>query len=139
MSSITVVNDSPEFLELINQVLEAQRHEVRTLAGGEGSIERLIETQPDLLIIDVRTGGPDQLAGWALVVDARQRAELHRVPVIICTGDLRFVREHDAEIRALDASVLGKPFRLDDLKAAVATALASAPAEPDLPAREDPA
>jgi CheY-like chemotaxis protein len=68
MAVITVVNDSREFLELIGQVLEADEHEVRTLAGGEASVEALIRTQPDLLIIDVRTGGPDQLAGWALVV-----------------------------------------------------------------------
>jgi DNA-binding response OmpR family regulator len=135
MSIVTIVNDSPEFLELIREVLEAGDHEVRTLAG-EASVESLVRTGPDLLIIDIRAGGPDELAGWGLVVEARKRAQLHRVPVIICTGDMRFVREHDAEIAALDATVLAKPFRIEDLEAAVTAALETAPAEPQLPPQE---
>jgi DNA-binding response OmpR family regulator len=130
---VTVVNDSPEFLRLVRRVLERDRFNVHTLAGERATLEQMIATDPDLLIVDIRAGEANSMAGWQLILEARRSPQLARVPVIICTADVGFVRQQDAAIRALDAAVLAKPFPLADLEAAVAASLASAPADSELP------
>ena len=118
---ITVVNDNPEFLELMNALLEQDSgYDVTTIdADTLDDVEPIRTSQPDLLIIDLRWRR-DGLAGWDVLLAVRADSELEQLPIILCTGDLQSLEEH-AQTIADDVKVatLQKPFHVEDLEARV--------------------
>ena len=118
---ITVINDNPEFLDLMNALLEKNAgYDVTTIDGDTiMDIEPIRSSQPDLLVIDLRLRR-DGLAGWDILLAIRKDSELGQLPVILCTGDLEGLKEH-AEAITEDPMVatLQKPFHLDELDALV--------------------
>jgi len=118
---ITVVNDNPEFLELMNALLEQDSgYDVTTIdADTLDDVEPIRTSQPDLLIIDLRWRR-DGLAGWDVLLAVRADSELEQLPIILCTGDLQSLEEH-AQAIADDVKVatLQKPFHVEDLEARV--------------------
>ena len=115
---ITVINDNPEFLELMNSLLEKNAgYDVTTIDGDEIlDIEPIRRSRPDLLVIDLRLRR-DGLAGWDILLAIRQDAELEQLPIILCTGDLEGLKEH-AEAITEDPMVatLQKPFHVEELE-----------------------
>ena len=118
---ITVVNDNPEFLQLMETLLdENSGYDVTTIDGDTiRDIEPIRTSQPDLLIIDLRWRR-DGLAGWDILLAVRQDPDLGELPIILCTGDVQGLEEH-AETIAQDSKVvtLEKPFQIADLEDAV--------------------
>ena len=84
---ITVVNDSPEFLELVRDIL-ADEHYATTCIDGDdpNSLARVLESRPDLLIIDFRMGPGDH--GWEIAQQVRRTPSLEGLPVIVCSADV---------------------------------------------------
>jgi CheY-like chemotaxis protein len=117
---VTVVNDSPEFLEMMGDWLESERYHASLIDGDEvSSIEPIRSTRPDLLIVDLRLRGAE-LSGWDILQAIRADAELGRLPVIICTADIVQVRDRAEDIATVPGiEVLLKPFPIDELDAMV--------------------
>ena len=118
---ITVVNDNPEFLELMHELLEeSSGYDVTTIDGDTiTDIEPIRASRPELLIIDLRWRR-DGLAGWDILMALRAEAELGELPIILCTGDLQTLDEHAEEIeRDPKVRVLQKPFQVADLEGLV--------------------
>jgi CheY-like chemotaxis protein len=115
---ITVVDDSREFLELMCAALEPHGHVVTCIAEN-ASLETLVESRPDLLIIDLRLEQPAQnLSGWELVVLASHHEALGRIPILVCSGDQAALRSHAPEIgRSERFATLAKPFQVAELEA----------------------
>jgi len=115
---ITVVNDNPDFLELMHALLEeGSGYDVTTIdVDTIDDVEPVRNSQPDLLIIDLRWRR-DGLAGWDILLAVRADAELRELPIILCTGDLRGLEEHAEEI-AQDPKVetLPKPFQVKEME-----------------------
>ncbi|MEP7081353.1 MAG: response regulator [Chloroflexota bacterium] len=107
---ITVVDDSPEFLELIRDVLEAE-HDVVTY-NVIRSVAEIAASAPDLLLIDLHTGGPaGGLTGWEILAIARSHPDLQSVPAIVCSADLATLREDRVRLLAHgDVQLIAKPF-----------------------------
>ena len=115
---ITVVNDNPEFLELMDALLEeGSGYDVTTIDGDDiTDVEPIRRSQPDLLIIDLRLRR-DGLAGWDVLLAVRSDSELRQLPVILCTGDLEGLKEHAEEItQDPRVATLEKPFHIDALE-----------------------
>lgn len=121
---VTVVNDSPEFLELMRDILEGDRYDVSIINGERISgIEPIRVTQPELLIVDLRLSQP-KITGWDIARQIRADPELASVPMILCTGAPDEVRERATELAALpNVEVLAKPFALGALESMVARLL----------------
>jgi CheY-like chemotaxis protein len=118
---ITVINDNPEFLELMNVLLEKNAgYDVTTIDGDTiRDIEPIRGSRPDLLIIDLRLR-PDGLAGWDILLAIREDGELGQLPIILCTGDLESLREHAAAITEDPfVATLEKPFHIEELERSV--------------------
>jgi DNA-binding response OmpR family regulator len=121
---ITVVNDTESFLTLIRDALH-DRFTVATFNGQDLTVERLVETKPDLLMIDLVMRGRE-LSGWDIIQLCRNDERLRNVPILVCSADLRQLRSRKAELAAIPSlTVLEKPFGLADLDAAVEAALRS--------------
>jgi CheY-like chemotaxis protein len=118
---ITVVNDNPDFLELMHSLLEEDSgYDVTTIDGDAiTDVEPIRQSRPALLIIDLRWRR-DGLAGWDILLAVRRDPELRELPIILCTGDLVGLQEHAEEItRDPKVETLEKPFQVVALEALV--------------------
>jgi CheY-like chemotaxis protein len=123
---VLVVNDAPEFLVMMRDVLTGEGgYEVATLDKSEGVIREVTARPPDLLIIDIvfREGR----AGFEIAAQLAATADTAHIPVLFCTALARSAIAADvwrlAEQRG--HQVLLKPFDLDDLLQAVAALLSA--------------
>jgi CheY-like chemotaxis protein len=124
---ITVVNDSPEFLELVRDILEDEQYATTTIDGDlDGALERVVESEPDLVVLDLRLG-TEKLHGWDIAQELRHEPSLENLPVIICSADalaLQALADDLADTKLV--RTLSKPFSIDELTAAIDGLLADA-------------
>jgi CheY-like chemotaxis protein len=119
---ITVVNDTESFLNLIREALE-DRYSVTTFNGLHLTTQDLVDSRPDLIMVDLVMRGRD-LSGWHIIQLCRADEHLSAIPIIVCSADSGQLRERAAELATIPAlNVLEKPFGLDELDAAVHAAL----------------
>lgn len=127
LKRVTVVNDSPEFLELMQDLLHDANYPTTLVDGDRDNAMELIEaSEPELLIVDLRLGS-DELKGLDILRQIRRHPQLRPVPTLVCTADRWALEEAGEELRSMaGVAVLHKPFgvaelyrALDDLKAAV--------------------
>ena len=69
MPKILVVEDSPDNMKLFRTVLTLKGFEVTGLPGGEGLLETIERTTPELVLMDIQLPGQD---GFALLRQIRQ-------------------------------------------------------------------
>ena len=69
MPRILVVEDSPDNMKLFRTVLTLKGYEVTGLPGGEGLLETIERTTPELVLMDIQLPGRD---GFALLREIRQ-------------------------------------------------------------------
>jgi CheY-like chemotaxis protein len=69
MAKILIVEDSPDNMKLFSTILGLKGHEVTGLPGGEGLLEAVERTRPDLVLMDIQLPGKD---GFALLEQIRR-------------------------------------------------------------------
>jgi signal transduction histidine kinase/CheY-like chemotaxis protein len=115
--SVLVVDDDDDVRAFVVGALEAAGHAVWQARGGEEALTLLDQRWPDVLVTDFAMPGMNgaELAG--IVRDRRSH-----VPIIVISGfaDTEALEKADSK-----AKVLRKPFRADELLAAVDGALAA--------------
>lgn len=120
MPRVTVVNDNPEFLELVGDILAHERYET-TLVDGDApdAIERIRASRPDVLMIDLRMGR-NELHGWQVVQQVRGEDDFQDLPILLCSADSRALQSIGKELDTTrDVAALTKPFGIDQLTEAV--------------------
>jgi CheY-like chemotaxis protein len=126
---IVVVNDNPEFLELMSDVLRDGRFPTTVIDGDrDDAVDAIRAAKPQLLIIDLRLGR-DELHGWEVIQQVRSDSELSDLPTLICTGDreaLGLLEDDLADMRRV--ATLLKPFSIDELMAELQALLTREPA-----------
>jgi two-component system sensor histidine kinase ChiS len=117
MARITVVNDSPEFLELMREVIDSLGHKMTGLLAVHTSIEEVVETRPDLLLVDLRLDNtPQEISGWELIVLANVHRDLVGVPIILSTGDVWELKKRASDLEQIaGVYVRVKPFDMDEM------------------------
>jgi DNA-binding response OmpR family regulator len=123
---VLVIDDDADVADVVLAILSDDGYVVSTLTdiAHDSILVAVGKQEPDCILLD---GGrrADYGSSWAeaAYLAARERS----VPTIMFSGHVQDLREADAEksdrARAADfAAILAKPFELDDLLAAVATA-----------------
>ena len=123
IAKISIFNDSPEILGLMKDILQDEGYEVLTWTASTTAHELIKRDLPDLIILDVVMEKPD--SGWQLLQLLTLDPETRDIPVVICSADIRFLREHEELFTSKGCWTLAKPFDLDDLISTVREALAS--------------
>ena len=118
---ITIIDDHVEFLDLMRDVLSPV-HDVVTFSGHELSTDDIVDSRPDLVMVDLLLDGSD-LQGWDVVTLVGAHQHLRHVPIIVCSADLRALADRSAAIGRGRIGVLAKPFTLDELDELVKRAL----------------
>jgi two-component system response regulator MprA len=112
-AQILVVEDSREVLAVLERILSANGYAVRTARDGDAGLAMALDTNPDLVILDI---GLPTVSGLQVAVELRNRS--FRSPVLMLTA-----RDTVSDkVTGLDAGAddyLAKPFDYDELLARV--------------------
>lgn len=115
--TIVVTNDDADYLEMIKAILEEEGYE-RVVCMVRPGLEEVAHEQPMLILIDVHLGS--ETKAWALLDRIKLHRGLQDVPGIICSTDPRLLQAKAAWLLRQGYTTLEKPFRIEDLLAAVA-------------------
>ncbi|HEX2136004.1 MAG TPA: response regulator [Microvirga sp.] len=121
MARILLVDDEEPVRGFLKRGLEMDGHEVTTAVDGGDGFDRLAESGGgfDLMLTDIRMPIMD---GIALALAAKR--VYPRIMILLMTG-FADQRERAADLDAVVADVLTKPFTLADLRQTVLRVLAA--------------
>ncbi len=100
---ILIIDDDPESVRLLAQLLDEQGH-YRVFSAGSGSegIAMVARRRPNLVILDLRMPGKD---GFQVVEELRNNPETATIPILVVTGDTLTTSERE---RLMNLAVLHK-------------------------------
>ena len=110
---IMVVNDTKEILELFEEILKDEGYEVVLYSYAIHDLDEVKRVRPDLMILDYIIGG--EKVGWQLLQKLKMDRQTARIPVIVCSGAVRRLRELEGWLREKNVGIVLKPFEIDDL------------------------
>jgi two-component system cell cycle response regulator DivK len=119
VARILIVEDSPDNMKLFRTLLTLKGHEVTGLPGGEGLLDTIARSEPELILMDIQLPGKD---GYALLAEVRGSAHADLRVLALTAHAMSGDRE-----RALQAGFDGyitKPIDVRAFPAQVARALA---------------
>ena len=115
MSKVLIVDDDPQFLKLIGEILSGEGYELAFAENGAQALKLASQSVPDLILLDVLL--PD-LDGFEVCRHLRLDPLLGEVPILLLTG----MEDQHACVQGLNAGaddVLFKPVNLVELRARV--------------------
>lgn len=119
MPRILIVEDSPDNMKLFRTLLTLKGHEVTALWNGEGLLETIATTAPELVLMDIQLPGKD---GFALLEEIRQSPHA-RVRVVALTAHAMAGDRERAMAAGFDGYVT-KPIDIREFPEQVARVLA---------------
>ena len=119
MAKILYIEDIEDNLTLVQKLITSRGHEFLWAKNAETGLEIALETQPDLILLDL--GLPDS-DGQTLSVWLRGEPTLESVPIIVLTAWPEEVARHTVDAYGLDG-YLCKPFSLTKLMELIDAAL----------------
>lgn len=115
LRKVLTVDDSRTMREMLRQCLSGAGFDVVTAEDGADGIEKLKESQPDVVITDINMPVMD---GFEFIENVRQSGEYSRIPILVLTTE----SAPEKKRRAQDAGATGwivKPFDPEKLTKAV--------------------
>ncbi|HST05609.1 MAG TPA: response regulator, partial [Chloroflexia bacterium] len=122
---IFVADDDKDLSELIRTLLEDDGYSVTMLKAVSNAYEEIVESLPDLLILDITLEHPD--IGWLVLNKVKLDPATAGIPVIICSAAISAIRANQDRLKSLGCLVVEKPFNIDELLAVTARALHEGP------------
>lgn len=81
---VLVVDDDPEFVEAVTNVLDAKGYDVDSAPNGKIGVAKAKEQKPDIILLDVMMTTKSE--GFDVAREMHKDKKLKNVPVIIITG-----------------------------------------------------
>ncbi|MBS1530010.1 MAG: response regulator [Bacteroidetes bacterium] len=111
MQRILVVDDNEDILEVIKLILEDYNYDVITLSDGGLLLDKVSDSHPDLILLDVMLGKVD---GRDLCKTIKTTPETRDIPVILISAS-HYVQERHTLNGVAPDDFLAKPFDIGDL------------------------
>ena len=115
LKRLLVVDDEPNLLRAVAAVLRDENFDVTTARNGREALISVAQSQPDLIVSDVRMPGMD---GFELARRLRSAANFALIPIVFLTAK----DEIEDRVEGFRAGVdvyLTKPFEPDELVAVI--------------------
>jgi PAS domain S-box-containing protein len=122
-ANILLVDDEPEILATLAEILTHAGHRVETAADGAAALERLDTRSFDVIVSDVRMPGLD---GPGLYAEMERRFPSLRRRIVFLTGDTMSAETREF-LERTGAVSLGKPFLVTKVMQAIQRALGGHP------------
>jgi PAS domain S-box-containing protein len=82
IEQVLVIEDSPAAVEQIKRYLSEMGAQVEVHARADGAVERAIELQPDVIVLDILL--PD-VVGWEILRQLKAELRAQHIPVLVVT------------------------------------------------------
>ena len=115
---ILVLNDTQEIQELFKILLQEEGYQVSTFSYGTEDLEVVRRVQPTLIIADYPPVVREE-QGWQFVQKIKMSRDLAHIPIVVCTTNLRAIRETEGWLGSKGIVVVPKPFSTEELLTAV--------------------
>ena len=116
---VLVIDDDPGIVKLDEALLKSKGYEVISAGDGLSGVERAIEDQPDVIILDVIL---PNMHGFEVCKNLKNNPNTEFIPIVMVTATgLEDIAESESDIQA-DA-YLAKPYGIDKLEEAIQTAI----------------
>ena len=122
MATIAVVNDDPDFLDLLTQLLQLEGYEAFIVHEAKGAYDRLKGAHPDLIVLDIRIGGDND--GWQIAECLTLDPATRPIPIILCSAAGDELQRRVPWLQTHGIGAIAKPFDLDDMLGAIHEGLA---------------
>ncbi len=124
MARILIVEDNPDNMKLFRAILTMKGHEVTALPSGEGLLDAMAASRPDLVLMDIQLPGRD---GFELLSEIRA-SPLGAVRVVALTAHAMSGDREKARDSGFDEYIT-KPIDIMTFPDLVARALAKPPGD----------
>lgn len=120
MATILLVDDNPDMLTMLAEILEGEGHAVRPVRSAQHALHVLknSDTLPDLIISDWTM---PIMGGEELIAALRHDGDWQHIPVLVISGG---DQEEQIAMQAGAAGFIKKPFAVPDMLAVVKTIVA---------------
>jgi sigma-B regulation protein RsbU (phosphoserine phosphatase) len=118
-AKILVVDDTPNNVMLLEDMLTARGYQVTTAVNGEEALGKMAAEAPDLVLLDIMM---PKMNGYQVLEHVRADARLRQIPVIMISA----VDDIDSVIRCIELGAedyLPKPFKPTLLRARVGASI----------------
>lgn len=115
--SIVIVNDTPDNLHLLSEILHAQGYRVRPVPDGARALAMIRKSPADLIILDIMTADMD---GYQVCGQLKADEKTKNIPVIFALGD---TPEKLKAFAVGGEDYISKPFQAEEVLARVKTQL----------------
>ncbi|WP_428328841.1 response regulator [Mucilaginibacter sp.] len=121
MRRILAVDDDSDILEVLQFILEDSGYEVETLSDGQYLFEKINESTPDLILLDIMLGNLD---GRELCRAVKTSKETNNIPVILISAS--HTVSDSLNQQGAPNAFIAKPFDINTLLDAIKTQLTAA-------------
>jgi cyclic di-GMP phosphodiesterase len=114
-SKILIVDDSPENIETVEQILEDFKYEIFKAYNGDDALELVEQIDPNIILLDVMMPGKN---GFEVAEILKQNEKTRLIPIIMLTA----LDGQDERLRGYQIGVddfISKPFNIFELRARV--------------------
>lgn len=122
MTTIAVVNDDPDFLDLLTQLLRLEGYGAFIIREARGAYEELKRAHPDVIVLDIRIGSDND--GWQIAECLTLDPATESIPVILCSAAVDELQHRVPWLREHGIGAVAKPFDLEDMLGAIREGLA---------------
>jgi len=118
-SRIMIVDDTPQNLRLLENMLSKRGYQVYALPNGEMALKAAKKSPPDLILLDINMPGMD---GYEVCRRMKETPQLSRIPVIFLSALTEITDKMDA-FKVGGVDYITKPFQFEEVNARVVTHL----------------
>lgn len=83
-NKVLMIDDDPEFVEAISNLLDAKGYDVHTASNGKDGVAKAKAENPDLILLDVMMGTKNE--GFNVARELHEDAKLRDTPILLMTG-----------------------------------------------------
>jgi response regulator RpfG family c-di-GMP phosphodiesterase len=116
---IMIVDDNPDNLNLLEDMLVRQEHEVRLFPLGRLALAAAMRNPPDLILLDINM---PEMNGYEVCERLKSTEELSDIPVIFLSA-LNEIEDKVKAFRSGAVDYVSKPFQFEEVHARVETHL----------------